>query len=155
METYREKLKVQNIIYCIGCVVLAAFCVLSFLGEAEIVNFAPSVENSHWQSSWRGLLSGASISILAALLFGLIQNLRALKDEKKLKKLYIREGDERQKQIYTNALCAAMRASLVLGLVAVVVAGYFSMTVSVTLLAAVFVAALLAAAFKLYFRKKY
>ena len=155
METYREKLKVQNIIYCIGCVVLAAFCVLSFLGEAEIVNFAPSVKNSHWQSSWRGLLSGASISILAALLFGLIQNLRALKDEKKLKKLYIREGDERQKQIYTNALCAAMRASLVLGLVAVVVAGYFSMTVSVTLLAAVFVAALLAAAFKLYFRKKY
>ena len=155
METYREKLKVQNIIYCIGCVVLAAFCVLSFLGEAEIVNFAPSVKNSHWQSSWRGLLSGASISILAALLFGLIQNLRALKDEKKLKKLYIREGDERQKQIYTNALCAAMRASLVLGLVAVVVAGYFSMTVSVTLLAAVFVAALLATAFKLYFRKKY
>ena len=155
METYREKLKVQNIIYCIGCVVLAAFCVLSWLGEAEIVNFAPSVENSHWQSSWRGLLSGASVSILAALLFGLIQNLRALKDEKKLKKMYIREGDERQKQIYTNALCAAMRASLVLGLVAVVVAGYFSMTVSVTLLAAVFVAALLAAAFKLYFRKKY
>lgn len=155
METYREKLKVQNIIYCIGCVVLAAFCALSWLGEAGIVNFTPSVKNSHWQSSWRGLLSGASISILAALLFGLIQNLRALKDEKKLKKLYIREGDERQKQIYTNALCAAMRASLVLGLVAVVVAGYFSMTVSVTLLAAVFVAALLATVFKLYFRKKY
>ena len=155
METYREKLKVQNIIYCIGCVVLAAFCVLSWLGEAGIVNFTPSVKNSHWQSSWRGLLSGASISILAALLFGLIQNLRALKDEKKLKKMYIREGDERQKQIYTNALCAAMRATLVLGLVAVVVAGYFSMTVSVTLLAAVFVAGLMAAAFKLYFRRKY
>lgn len=155
METYREKLKVQNVIYCIGCVVLAAFCVLSFLGEAEVVNFAPSVKNSHWQSSWRGLLSGASVSILAALLFGLIQNLRALKDEKKLKKMYIREGDERQKQIYTNALCAAMRATLVLGLVAVVVAGYFSMTVSVTLLAAVFVAGLIASAFKLYFRKKY
>ena len=155
METYREKLKVQNVIYCVGCIVLAAFCVLSFLGEAGIVNFAPSAENSHWQSAWRGLLSGASISILAALLFGLIQNLRALKDEKKLKKMYIQEGDERQKQIYTNALCAAMRASLVLGLVAVVVAGYFSMTVSVTLLAAVFVNALLAVAFKLYFRKKY
>lgn len=155
METYREKLKVQNIIYCIGCIVLAAFCVLSWLGEAGIVNFTPSVENSHWQSSWRGFLSGASISILAALLFGLIQNLCALKDEKKLKKMYIREGDERQKQIYTNALCAAMRATLVLGLVAVVVAGYFSMTVSVTLLAAVFAASLMTMAFKLYFRKKY
>lgn len=155
METYREKLKVQNVILAIGCVVLAVFCVLGFLGEAGIVNLTPSVADSRWQSSWRGFISGASIGIFALLLFGLIRNLCAMKDEKKLKKLYIREGDERQKQIYTNALCAAMRASLVLGLVAVVVAGYFSMTVSVTLLAAVFVAALLAAAFKLYFRKKY
>lgn len=155
METYREKLKVQNAILIIGCVVLAAFCVLSWLGEAEIVNFAPSVKNSHWQSSWRGLLSGASVSILAALLFGLIQNLRALKDEKKLKKLYIREGDERQKQIYTNALCAAMRAMLILELVAMVVAGYFSMTVGLTLLATVFAASLMAMAFKLYFSRKF
>lgn len=155
METYREKLKVQNVIYCIGCVVLAAFCVLSFLGEAEIVNFAPSVKNSHWQSSWRGLLSGASVSILAALLFGLIQNLRALKDEKKLKQQYVKEGDERQKQIYTNALCAAMRATLILGLAAVIVAGYFSMAVSLTLLVTVLLVSLMTLAFKLYFGKKY
>lgn len=155
METYREKLKVQNVILVIGCVVLAAFCVLSFLGEARIVNFAPSVENSHWQSSWRGFTSGASIGILAMLLFGLIRNLRALKDEKKLKQQYVKEGDERQKQIYTNALCAAMRATLILGLVAMVVAGYFSMTVGLTLLATVFAASLMAMAFKLYFSRKF
>ena len=53
METYREKLKVQNVILVIGCVVLAVFCVLGFLGEAGVVNLVPSVENSHWQSSWR------------------------------------------------------------------------------------------------------
>lgn len=155
METYREKLKVQNVILVIGCVVLAAFCVLSFLGEAGIMNFAPSVENSHWQSSWRGFISGASIGILAMLLFGLIRNLRALKDEKKLKQQYVKEGDERQKQIYTNALCAAMRATLILGLAAVIVAGYFSMTVSLTLLVTVLLVSLMTLAFKLYFGKKY
>lgn len=155
MEAYREKLKIQNVILGIGCVVLAAFCVLSFMGEAGIVNIAPSVEDSHWQSGWRGFISGASISILVLLLFGLIQNLRALKDEKKLKKLYIKEGDERQAQIHTKALCAAMRATLLLGLVAVVVAGYFSMTAGLTLLITVFAASLIAVAFKLYFSKKY
>ena len=155
METYREKLKVQNVILVIGCVVLAAFCVLSFLGEAGIMNFAPSVENSHWQSSWRGFISGASIGILAMLLFGLIRNLRALKDEKKLKQQYVKEGDERQKQIYTNALCAAMRATLILGLAAVIVAGYFSMTVSLTLLVTVLLVSLMTFVFKMYFGKKY
>ena len=89
------------------------------------------------------------------LLFGLIRNLRALKDEKKLKQQYVKEGDERQKQIYTNALCAAMRATLILGLAAVIVAGYFSMAVSLTLLVTVLLVSLMTLAFKLYFGKKY
>ena len=155
METYHEKLKVQNVVLAIGCVVLAVFCVLGFLGEAGIVNLTPSVADSHWQSSWRGFISGASIGIFALLLFGLIRNLCAMKDEKKLKKLYIKESDERQAQIYTQALCAAMRATLILGLVAMIVAGYFSMTVGLTLLATVFAASLMTLAFKLYFSKKY
>ena len=155
METYREKLKLQNVVFAIGCVVLALFSVLGFLGEAGVVKLAPSVGDGHWQSLWRGFISGASIGILAMLLFGLIRNLRALKDEKKLKQQYVKEGDERQKQIYTNALCAAMRATLILGPAAVIVAGYFSMTVSLTLLVTVLLVSLMTLAFKLYFGKKY
>lgn len=91
METYREKLKLQNVVFAIGCVALALFSVLGFLGEAGVVNLVPSVENSHWQSSWRGFISGASFGILALLLTGLIRNLRALKDEKKLKRNMLRK----------------------------------------------------------------
>lgn len=155
METYREKLKLQNVVFAIGCVALTLFSVLGFLGEAGVVKLALSVGDGHWQSLWRGFISGASIGILAMLLFGLIRNLRALKDEKKLKQQYVKEGDERQKQIYTNALCAAMRATLILGLAAVIVAGYFSMTVSLTLLVTVLLVSLMTLAFKLYFGKKY
>lgn len=153
MESYREKLKLQNVVFAIGCVALALFSVLGFLGEAGVVKLAPSVGDGHWQSLWRGFISGASIGILAMLLFGLIRNLRALKDEKKLKQQYVKEGDERQKQIYTNALCAAMRATLILGLAAVIVAGYFSMAVSLTLLVTVLLVSLMTLAFKLYFGK--
>ena len=155
MENYREKLKIQNIILIIGCAILAAFCVLGFLGEIGIVNLVPSAGDSHWQSRWRGFISGASIGILVLLVYGLIRNLRAIGDEKKLKKLYIKESDERQAQIETKSLCAAMRAALLLGLVAVIVAGYFSVTVSLTLLAVVLVMSLMVMAFRLYFRKKY
>ena len=156
MESYREKLKLQNVVFAIGCVALALFSVLGFLGEAGVVKLAPSVGDGHWQSLWRGFISGASIGILAMLLLtGLIRNLRALKDEKKLKQQYVKEGDERQKQIYTNALCAAMRATLILGLAAVIVAGYFSMTVSLTLLVTVLLVSLMTFVFKLYFGKKY
>ena len=34
METYREKLKIQNVTLAVACVILAVFCVLGFLGEA-------------------------------------------------------------------------------------------------------------------------
>lgn len=153
MESYREKLKLQNVVFAIGCVALALFSVLGFLGEAGVVKLAPSVGDGHWQSRWRGFISGASFGILVLLLTGLIRNLRALKDEKKLKKLYIKESDERQAQIVAKALCEAMRATLILGLAAVIVAGYFSMTVSLTLLVTVLLVSLMTLAFKLYFGK--
>lgn len=155
METYREKLKIQNITLAVGSAILAVFCILGFLGEMGIVNLTPAAGDSHWQSQWRGFLSGASLGILALLLFGLIRNLLALRDEKKLKKLYVKDSDERQTQIYTQAMSAAMRAAMILGLVAVVVSGYFNMTVSLTLLASVLSVSLIAIAFKLYFMKKY
>ena len=84
METYREKLKIQNVTLAVACVILAVFCVLGFLGEAGIVNLTPAAGDSHWQSQWRGFISGASLGILALLLFGLIRNLLALRDENKL-----------------------------------------------------------------------
>lgn len=155
METYREKLKIQNVILAVGCVTLAVFSVLGFLGEAGIVNLAPAAGDSHWHSQWRGFISGASLGILALLLFGLIRSLLALRDEKKLKKLYVKDSDERQTQICTQAMSAAMRTAPILGLVAVVVSGYFSMTVSLTLFASVFAVSLVTIAFKLYFMKKY
>ena len=155
METYREKLKIQNVTLVVACDILDVFCRLGILGEAGIMHLTPAAGDSHWQSQWRGFISGASLGILALLLFGLIRNLLALRDENKLKKLYIKESDERQAQICTLAMSAAMRASLVLGLVAVIVAGYFSVTVSLTLLASLFAVSLATIGFKLYFMRKY
>ena len=88
MSNYKEKLKIQNIFLAVACVILAGFCALGFAAEAGVVDLAPIAGDSHWQSLWRGFVSGASMGVLVLMLIGLVRNLLALKDEKKLKKLY-------------------------------------------------------------------
>lgn len=156
MEQYKEKLKLQNTILGLCCLVLAVFFFLGIAGEMGLVSFmTPAAGDSHWQSQWRGFVSGASFGVLALMVFGLVRNIRALKDEKKLKKLYVAENDERQILIYTHALRSAMQVCLILGLVAIIVAGYFSATVSMTLLICVLLTSVLCMLFKLYYSKKF
>ena len=156
MDNFREKLRIQNLIIAIGCFVLAVFCLLFAAGEAGILPFlTPAAGDSHWQSMWRGFVCGASFAILAFLIFGLVRNIRALRNEQFLKKLYIKENDERSIQVWTSARAAALQAFLLLGLVAIVAAGYFSVTVSLTILGCVWFASIIGLLFKVYYSKKY
>lgn len=156
MEQYREKLKLTNAIVGICCLILAVFCFLGIAGELGLVSFmTPAAGDSRWQSQWRGFVTGASFGVLALMVYGFIRNILALKDDKKLKKLYVKENDERQNQIYAQALRSAMQTCLILGLVAVIISGYFSVTVSLTLLICVFVSSILCMLFKLYYLKKF
>ena len=156
MEQYKEKLKLQNAVVAIGCFILAAFCFLSAAGEAgAIPAFTPAVEDTHWQSLWRGFIMGAACGILAFMVIGLVRNIRALRSEKELKKLYIKDNDERQIKIWNSARAASMQVFLILGLVAGVIAGYFNMTVSITILACVMVQAWIGLGFKLYYNRKF
>lgn len=155
MKNFREKLKVDNTITIIACAVLLLFSALSIAGEAGLLPFfSPAAGDSHWQSQWRGFILGASTGVLALMLFSLIRNLQALRNEEKLKKLYIKCNDERTIQVQTSAQAAALRTALILGIVAVVVAGYFSVTVSITILACVLFTSLVTVGFKLYYHKK-
>lgn len=155
MEQYKEKLKIQNIITAVCCVVLALVSLLGFAAEMGLVELTPVTGDSHWQSQWRGFLSGASMGVLGCMVFYLIRSIRALKDEKKLKALYIKENDERMIQIVTAAKASAMQTSLLVGLAACIVAGYFSMAVSITILACTLALALVGAGFKIYYSRKF
>ena len=155
METYREKLKVSQRIYTVAAVLLIIFSILFLLSECGVVNISPVTGDSHWQSRWRGFVSGASIGIAGLMLVGIIRISKALKDEKALKKLYIQDHDERQIQIWTAARATAMQIFLIGGLVAAIIAGYFNMTVSITILACTLIQCLLGVGCKLYYSKKY
>lgn len=155
MEYYKEKLRKQNWMLSICIAILAVFSVLGFAAEAQLIPLTPTAGDSHWQSLWRGFMSGASAGVLGLMLFGLIRNLLAMKDEKKLRKLYIKTHDERETQLFHNARSAAMSVSLIFGLIAVIVTGYFSATVSITILICVLSCSCLCLWFKIYYSKKY
>jgi len=156
MEQYKEKLKIQNFILGIGCLILAVFAVLAIgseLGWFHILK--PIAGDDHWQSAWFGFVTGASCGVFALMLVGLIRNHRALKDEKKLKKLYVKEHDERTLQIQILARNTAMQILLIIGLAATVIAGYFSITVSLTILACIFTASITSLLLTFYYSKKF
>lgn len=156
MKEYREKLKIDTLMIGAAALILAAVSILAAVNEFTSLNlFTPITGDSRWHSRWNGFISGASAGLLVLLVLCLIRNLRALKDEKKLKKACIKDNDERTAQIVRYAQAAAYRTVLVLGLAAVVVAGYFSMTVSLTILVCVWIAALTGALYKFYFTRKF
>ena len=89
------------------------------------------------------------------MIIGLIRSIRALKDETALKKMYVQANDERQIQIWTAARAQAMRTFILLGLAAGIIAGYFNITVSITIISCVVVHSVIGLLFKIYFSKKY
>lgn len=155
MENYRKKLIKQNCVLAVCIMILAIFIVLGFAAEAGLVTLTPAAGDSHWQSQWRGFMSGASMGVLGLMLFGLIRNLIAMRDEKKLRKLYNQVHDERAIQLFHNARSSAMSVFLIAGLIATIVTGYFSVTVSITLLVCVVFCSVTSMCFKLYYDKKY
>lgn len=155
MENYREKLKKQNIILSVCIAILVLFSLLGIAAEAEWIDLTPAAGDSHWQSTWWGFVSGASTGVWALMLFGLIRNKRALKDEKKLKKLYNQMHDERDIRLFHNARSAAMSVFLIFGLIAVIITGYFNATVSLTLLICVLFCSVTCMGFKIYYSKKF
>ncbi len=155
MEQYREKLKLTQRIVTVAAVILFAFAIVAVIAQAGVLHITPETGDSHWQSRWRGFVCGASCGLGILMLAWRIRIGKALRSEKELKKLFVEVHDERMNQIYTSARATAMQIFLIGGLVAAVVAGYFNVTVSITILACVFIHSILGGALKIYFSKKF
>ena len=150
MGDFREKLKMQILVNSIGIGLLLIVIIIAFSGTIR-----PDIADSHWANMWNGFMTGAALGVMALMIVGLIKDIRALKNEKALKKLYIEANDERQQSIYTAARSAGAQVFLIGGLVVGIAAGCFSVSVSITIIACVFIHSLICGAFKLYYNKKY
>lgn len=155
MEQYKEKLKMQNWIFGIACLSLAFFAVLALGSELGWFSILiPAIHDEHWRSTWYGYIFGATFGVFAVMLAGLIRNLRALRDQQKLKKLYVKAHDERTIQIQTLARNAAMQILLCMGLVATIIAGYFNILVNITIFVCIWVSSSVSLLLMWYYGKK-
>lgn len=150
MDKYREKLRLNMYINMAAVVILLA---VQILGFSRVIR--PVAADSHWADMWNGFITGAAFGIMAIFIAGIIIAARALKSETRLKKLYIKDNDERSQQIAIAARSAGAQLFLVTGIVAGIAAGYFSVGVSIAIIACVFVNSLMCAGFKVYYSRKF
>ncbi len=155
MENYREKLKLENRIYLLCILALILFAVLVYLAEIGVIAIAPVTGDSRWQSGWRGFCSGASFGFLGAITGTVLRNRKAIKNDDALKKLYIKEHDERTIHIRINAQSASQQIFLWVGLVATAISGYFNSTVSITILGCIFFVSILSILLTVYYKKRF
>lgn len=151
METYKNTLKRRTQLYgSLCCLVPASTLLLDRLTTGAAVPLS-----DHDRGFIHGFVIGFIILFLVYCIVTMVKIQKALKDEALLKKMYIDETDERRQFLQNKVGGAGMRLVVFLLCFAAVLACYFNITVTYTLVAAAFGVALVMLGFKLYYRNKY
>lgn len=149
MEKYKDRLRMQNFVLIGGIVLLVAVQVLAF---CRVIT--PVAAGERWSSGWNGFIAGAAFAMTAFLVLGLVLNLRALRNEKALKKLYAKEHDERMQEIARRAQSVGVEIFL-FGMIPVsIVCGYFSVAVALTCLSCLLALCAVIVAAKIYWSRR-
>ena len=140
MENFKRKLRNRIIITVIYCVIVLALTIV-----AAITDFNDSATAFNL---------GFGTGIGAVAVFFMIKYCGALKNEEKLKKLYIEEHDERQKHVDALVGRTGINIIILLFVLAMLVSHYFSRTIFYTLLAATLFTVAVKAILGVYYNKK-
>lgn len=150
MDDFRKQVKKTLNIY--RAVLIAAVVIFAFLNIAEITALFGEESTNDLSN---GFGTGACASIITLMAIAIYRYNSALKNDEKLKKLYILETDERERLIYEKTNSASFRTVIILLGFAAMAASFFSKTVFYTIVAIIMVIAFVQAAFKFYYRRKY
>jgi len=151
MEEYKAKLRRRMQLNGTLCGLFP----LGMRGLDVLIGNARRPLGGHETDFMRGLMIGFAMFIIAMTVFNMVRIRRALRDEALLKRMYIAETDERAIFIRNKVGGAGIRISIFVLMVAAIIACYFNMTVTYSLIGAAMLIALIKASFKLYYRAKY
>lgn len=101
-----------------------------------------------------GLITGFFSGIMIVAIYNLSRMFAALKNEEKLKEMYIAETDERNIAIGKETASTATIISVMLTALAAIVAGFINITVCITLAAALLFWAIVTVSVRSYYNKK-
>ncbi|MDE6710354.1 MAG: hypothetical protein K2J76_07680 [Oscillospiraceae bacterium] len=144
MENFRKQakrtLKIYIFVLAVAIVLWVVFTVLEIAGG----------ENN--SSNFR---NGACAGIATLMALNIVRYSAALKDDEKLKKLYIAETDERTRLIYEKSNSSSFRTLIIVLGLSTIVSSFYSDTVFYTLIAVIFVIIFIQAIYSFYYRRKY
>ena len=121
MEKYRIKLRRDLLFSSLYCALLVIALVLTVIYDLD--NIAAS------------FALGFGTGISAVVIYYMIRNRNALKNEEKFKKLYIEDHDERQQHINAQVGSIGINLSILASAAGMILSNFFSQTVFFTLLA--------------------
>lgn len=142
MEEFRKKIHRELIVMRIMCVlVIASLFVYKILTRDS-------------DSYFSGVLYGVTGAMVALGIGYSVRFNMALKDDVKLKEMYIQQTDERNKQILKESARTSNTIYLFATAIAAIIAGAFSATVSMTLSIAIVIYSLIEVGVSAYYNKK-
>jgi len=153
MEAFRKMIKTRINIGKVLLLIGAALVAMVFILGERIKNMLDVPD------FLRGVMYGFNIGIVCGFIIIVLRhmyrNISALKDDDKLKKLYIAESDERNLLILQKSGSIGINVNKIGLMIGASVSAYFSMAVFFTLLGACIFVSLTRGVLKLYYQKKY
>ena len=140
MEGFRNKIRKRVRVYTL-------LSVISLTGVVLLTVFG---KNNYGFNATSGFFGG----LLGVSLVNVIQSKKALKDEKRLKELYIRKNDERYIRIERETSATMFNVVLIGLSTATIVSNFFSTTISSTLSVCLAFILVVYAAVSVYYNKK-
>lgn len=150
MEEFRKQ--VQKTLNVYRAILIAAIVILIVL---NIIEIAAVLGEKSTIDLGNGFGTGVCASVITLMIINVCRYSAALKNDEKLKKLYILETDERERLIYEKTNSSSFRAVIILLGLAAMVASFFSKPIFYTIVAIIIAIAFVQAAFKFYYRRKY
>ena len=146
MEKFKKNIKQKFIVCTIAySVMFSAALILSMLTAFEIL--IPVTGDAAFCG---GLIGGGAVMLSHALNYR-----KGLKNEEKLKELYIKDTDERSVIIFKSTYSLASYLLVILMLIAAIIFAYINSVICYTLLTVLIVFAILISISSLYYNKKY
>jgi len=151
MEEYRSILRRRMQLTGALCGLFPAISMaVRFLAEN-----ASSPLNSHEVSFMHGVAMGSTLAMVFITVFSMVKISRALKDDGELKKMYISEHDERAIFIRNKIGSNGLKIVMILLMFFAIIACYFNMVVTFSLIGAAMLCVVIMASLKIYYSQKY
>ena len=134
--------------------VATALCLALLLWGVLSGYLRPDDSRTHFGDYLAGFQLGGLVGIQGILIINIIRNVRALKDETRLKAMYIKEHDERTQLIWAKSGGTVMYVCAIALILAGIVGGYYNPIVFFSLISAGVFLLLVKAGCKIYYSRK-